>query len=81
MKCTDCRDHLLARAQGELDEQQAVAVDAHLADCDECRAHEQRVAALWEGLLADPDPRQPIENVRIITPSPAHSPRRRQEAY
>jgi hypothetical protein len=52
------RAELSAKLDGALQEDERLAVEAHLASCDECRAHlaELRAVASLIGALADPVP-------------------------
>lgn len=45
-------DQLDRRLGGELDEAAAAAVDAHLAECGECRAEAEARRAVWDVLAA-----------------------------
>ena len=52
MNCAECRDHLVACAEGLLDREAMLACQAHLETCAGCRAEYQAITGLQQRLAA-----------------------------
>jgi len=52
MNCTECRDNLVARIEGLLDDTESLQCQAHLESCAECRAEYAAFANLHQRLVA-----------------------------
>ncbi len=71
MNCEQAREAASARLDGELDQAEAVALDAHLAGCAACTAWEQDVVgATRRTRLRPAAPPGPDLTARILTASP-----------
>jgi hypothetical protein len=57
VKCRKIQKRLSAWMDGELEPQVRSAVDAHLADCDQCRSRLAALQNAWDlaGMLPEPD--------------------------
>jgi predicted anti-sigma-YlaC factor YlaD len=73
MRCEDCRDAISAQLDGEDLPGEAEAVEAHVAECRDCRAYVERAALvtrLARTGVAEPDP-QLVTAVLSAPPPPA----------
>jgi hypothetical protein len=52
MNCAECRDHLVACAEGLLDREELLQCKAHLESCADCRGECQEIVALQQRLVA-----------------------------
>jgi hypothetical protein len=52
MNCAECRDNLVACAEGLLDREAGIQCEAHLEVCAECRAEHQAIVGLQQRLFA-----------------------------
>jgi hypothetical protein len=52
MNCAECRDNLVACAEGLLDREALIQCEAHLSLCVECRAEHQAIVGLQQRLIA-----------------------------
>jgi len=52
MNCAECRDNLVACAEGLLDREAGPLCQAHLEDCAECRAEYEAITSLQRRLIA-----------------------------
>jgi outer membrane lipoprotein-sorting protein len=52
MNCTECRDNLVARIEGLLDDTESLQCQAHLESCADCRAEYAAFANLHQQLVA-----------------------------
>jgi Predicted transmembrane transcriptional regulator (anti-sigma factor) len=62
MRCCDARKWLSAQRDGDLEPSQAEALQAHLAQCEDCRAqqqHERRLSSLFTA---------PLDEEKVATP-------------
>ncbi len=66
MTCVDVRDNLSAYLDGELEREQAAAVESHLAGCEGCRAELESLRRVTETLHALPHRAAPAEIEREV---------------
>ncbi len=52
MNCAECRDNLIAQAEGLLDREETIRCQAHLQSCADCRAEYEAIASLQQRLVA-----------------------------
>ena len=52
MNCAECRDNLVACAEGLLDREAMIQCEAHVRVCASCRAEQQAIAGLQQRLVA-----------------------------
>ncbi len=65
-RCTDIRDALSARLDGEAGAVDPAELDAHLRGCDDCRAFAHRVGTLHRSMRVAPAPSVPDLTVPIL---------------
>jgi outer membrane lipoprotein-sorting protein len=65
MNCAECRDNLVACAEGLLDREALLECQAHLEACASCRAEYQAIASLQQRLVARS---QAAAEVSIVAP-------------
>ncbi len=65
MNCAECRDNLIARAEGLLDREAGLQCEAHLEACADCRAEYEAITILQKRLTARG---QAVAEVRIVEP-------------
>ncbi|MFJ7217760.1 zf-HC2 domain-containing protein [Amycolatopsis sp. NPDC098790] len=75
MNCSDSRESLSARIDGEEPAVAEDVLDRHLAGCPECRAWQGRATALRRAALVREAPRVPDLTARILAEVPAPRPR------
>ncbi|MGW5748974.1 zf-HC2 domain-containing protein, partial [Amycolatopsis sp. NPDC003861] len=74
MNCSDLRESLSARIDGEQPVVAADALDRHLAGCPACRAWQEEATALRRATLVREAPRVPDLTARILAEVPAPQP-------
>ncbi|MFI5593221.1 zf-HC2 domain-containing protein [Amycolatopsis sp. NPDC051758] len=74
MNCSDLRESLSARVDGEQPEVADDVLDRHLAGCPDCRAWQERATALRRLTLVREAPRVPDLTARILAEVPAPRP-------
>jgi hypothetical protein len=52
MNCAECRDNLVACAEGLLDREAMIQCEAHLRVCADCRSEQQAIVGLQQRLIA-----------------------------
>jgi hypothetical protein len=52
MNCAECRDNLVACAEGLLDREAMIQCEAHLRVCADCRSEQQAIVSLQQRLIA-----------------------------
>lgn len=65
MNCAECRDNLIARAEGLLDRKEELQCETHLEACEACQAEYEAIKRLQKGLIASG---QAAAEVRIVEP-------------
>ena len=65
MNCAECRDNLVACAEGLLDREAMIQCEAHVRVCASCRAEQQAIAGLQQRLVARG---QAASQVAIVKP-------------
>ena len=65
MNCAECRDNLVACAEGLLDREEELQCRAHLDACAHCRAEYEAITSLQRCLIARG---QATAGVRIVEP-------------
>jgi predicted anti-sigma-YlaC factor YlaD len=65
-RCTDIRDALSARLDGEASGVNPSELDAHLRGCDDCRAFGRRIGALHRSMRVAPAPAMPDLTAPIL---------------
>jgi len=80
MDCTACRDVISAHLDDEAEPAEVEAMDAHLASCAECRAHEVRLVQLTRAVRVHPAEDVPDLSAAILGQvDPGRSPVRVRE--
>ncbi len=62
MSCEEYRSMISCAVDGELSEEEKRALEAHLSDCEDCRAYREALGALTEELQALPEPPAELKN-------------------
>ena len=52
MNCAECRENLVALAEGLLDDEQKLLCEAHLESCADCRSESAAILSLQRQLVA-----------------------------